>query len=198
MTSAVRWLVPLVFVFPSLTLTSTTFAQQSADYSPPKKPELSRQASPTPQPIIFSFVLRHAGNVALDPFGTSGRREVLQLRASATTTRGQFRRARLDRVGNDDWAAEGWYEIRGNTIQLYHRDASGNATGRVDVGRYLESTICLSDPENGEPLAFVYLEPVTGNGNGEAPNGAAPEPDGAAEVTPSYGNGCLTPGDPIS
>lgn len=125
-------------------------------------PEIARaqlRENHNPEPAILSFVLRHAGQIALDPFASSGRREVLQLMAGTDPEHGSFRRARLDRIGSGDWAVEGWYEIRGNTIHLYHHDKNGSATGRVEIGRYLENTICLQDPETGQPLAFEFLDP---------------------------------------
>jgi hypothetical protein len=142
----------------------TALSAQNTSSEPvpePRKPREHRATSP--QPIVFSFVLRQAGQVVINPFATSGRREVLQLMAGGSPLRGQFRRARLDRLGEENWSIEGWYEIRGNVIQLYHRDATGNATGRVEIGRYLENTICLDDPESEYPLAFIFLKPVTAN-----------------------------------
>lgn len=135
----------------------------------------SRGQPAPPQPITFSFVLRQAGDDLLNPFGISGRREVLQLRARHSPLRGEFRRSRLDRLGQDDWTTAGWYEIRGNTIQLYHSDASGNATGRVEIGRYLEETICFNDPESGQLLAFSYIKP----------RNATAASDGAGQVSES-------------
>lgn len=125
------------------------------------------------QPIVFSFVLRRAGDQTLDPFGSTGRREVLQLMAQGSPLRGRFRRARMDRVGTDGWAIEGWYEIQGDVIRLYQSDAKGDATGRVDVGRYLEHHICFADPENGSLLAFEYLAPATGAQAAAPPPAAA-------------------------
>lgn len=111
------------------------------------------------QPVVHSFVLRHAGHITLDPFASSGRREVLQLMEGRDPLRGSFRRARLHDIGDGEWVEEGWYEIKGDLIHLFHYDRNGSLTGRVEVGRYLEKVICLQDPENGEPLAFAFLAP---------------------------------------
>lgn len=153
MKSAGRWLIPLALIVTPLLVTRNAVAQSSEESGHWN----SRSAS---QPVTFAFVLRQAGEIAIDPAAATGRREVLQLMASRSSARGQFRRSRIDHLGTDDMSSEGWYEIRGNAIQLYYRDADGGATGRVDVGRYLESMICLSDHENGEVLAFEYLAPV--------------------------------------
>jgi hypothetical protein len=140
----------------------------------------------TGQPIVFSFVLRRAGDKTLDPFGSTGRREVLQLMAQGSPLRGRFRRARMDRVGTDGWAVEGWYEIQGDVIRLYQSDAKGNATGRVEIGRYLERHICFADPEDGRPLAFEYLAPATGAHTAATPPPAPARPgeDGCAAAAP--------------
>lgn len=148
------WRPPLALIIALCSLPTLAIAQQDQSNT-------TSDQSTSAQPAIFSFILRQAGSELLSPFGVSGRREVLQLRAGHSPLRGEFRRARLDRLGQDDWTTEGWYEIRGATIQLYHSDAGGSATGRVEIGRYLENTICLSDPENGQLLAFSYLKPST-------------------------------------
>jgi hypothetical protein len=150
-------------------------------------------ASPdrTAGPATFSFVLSKAGDDTLAPFGTTGRREVLQLQAGRTALRGQFRRARLDRLGQNDWTSSGWYEIRGGIIQLYHSDANGNATGRVEVGRYLENTICLNDLENGQPLAFSYLEPAAPATT--SASASSPAPTAAPAATPAIISSALPP-----
>lgn len=149
------------------------------------------------QPTILSFVLRHAGQITLDPFASSGRREVLQLMAGPDPERGSFRRARLDRIGYDDWDVEGWYEIKGNTIQLYHHDRNGSATGRVEVGRYLENTICLQDPETGQPLAFEFLAPEPGNA--EVAPASNPSPaDSTAQTTTGTGSDDTSTADPAA
>jgi|GEM_PF-2503155 len=147
MFTVLRWLLALALPLGALISSSNDALAQNRE----------RNAS---RPAILSFVLRHAGHATLDPFASSGRREVLQLMAGPEPERGSFRRARLDRIGEGDWIEEGWYEIRGNVIQLYHHDRNGSATGRVDVGRYLEETICLQDPDTGLPLAFEFLAPA--------------------------------------
>jgi hypothetical protein len=153
MTNPVSWRLALALALALCTLPVTATAQDNSGAT-------ANPGASSP-PIVFSFVLRQEGDHILNPFGVSGRREVLQLQAGRNPHRGQFRRARLDHVGQDDWTSEGWYEIRGNIIQLYHSDASGSATGRVETGRYLENTICFNDPESGQLLAFSYLEPAT-------------------------------------
>jgi hypothetical protein len=89
----------------------------------------------------------------------------------------------MDRLGADVWSSEGWYEIRGNSIQLYHRDAQGGATGRVEIGRYLENTICLSDQESGELLAFEYLSPAVGESQPATGDGDPVEFVGPTRIT---------------
>lgn len=127
-------------------------------------------------PVVYSWVLRRAGETELDPFGPSGRREVLQLTAPGRTLRGVFQRTRLDRFENGEPSREeGWYEIRGGIILLYHADERG-ATGRVETGRYLHGRICLQDPEDGGLLSYEYLEPkVEGEDVGPLRSPGAPE-----------------------
>lgn len=149
MFTVTRWLLALAL--PVVALASS-----------PNDTTAQNRERPATRPAILSFVLRHAGTVILDPFGSSGRREVLQLMAGPEPERGSFRRARLDRIGDGNWIEEGWYEIRGNVIQLYHHDGNGSATGSVEVGRYLEEIICFQDPDTGLPLAFEFLAPDPG------------------------------------
>lgn len=195
MNSVARWLVSLA-IPPLAILPASAVAQIQGSDSPVDRSG-ARALSTSHRPVIFSFVLRFAGEETLDPFGTSGRREVLQLMMGESPQRGQFRRARLDRIGKDDWAVEGWYEIRGNVIQLYHRDPNGSATGRVEVGRYLEETICFQDPENGLALAFQYLEPTTSADLALTPADSFPGDPGAAD-DPDLGSddGAAAQGDP--
>lgn len=161
MFTVLRWLM-------ALSLTAITVAASPDDANAQHR---ERHAT---RPAILSFVLRHAGQLTLDPFASSGRREVLQLMAGPEPERGSFRRARLDRIGDGEWIEEGWYEIRGNVIQLYHHDRNGSATGRVEIGRYLETTICLQDPDSGQPLAFEFLAPDLGTTQLAESNQTAP------------------------
>lgn len=111
-------------------------------------------------PAVYSWVLRKAGDEELDPFGASGRREVLQLLAPGRTLHGTFQRIRLDRLERGEPSREGgWYEIRGGLILLYHADGDG-ATGRVETGRYLHGRICFVDPDDGRVLAYEFLAPA--------------------------------------
>lgn len=118
------------------------------------------ESGESPAPVVFSFVLRYAGPELLDPLGVSGRREVLQLIAGESAEAGRFRRARVDELENEEWSTEGWYEIRGNTIRLYYQGPDGGASGRVEVGRYHEKTICFHDRKEGVELTFYYLQPI--------------------------------------
>lgn len=139
------------------------------------------------RPVIFAYFLRQAGEERLDPFGVEGRREVLQLMMQGSPQRGLFRRARLDRLGasDDAWREEGWYEIRGGVITLYHADAMG-ATGRIESGRYLQGRICLRDGEDGRLLVYEFEAPAGGDAPRPPPapgaatrDGCAAEPSGA-------------------
>lgn len=167
MIPAVRRLSPLALLLLLAFSPAIATAQSQGSDDSPRRDERETEQTSTPATTsaTFSFVLRYAGEMPLDPFGSSGRREVLQLMVGESPHRGQFRRARLDRLGHDDWAIEGWYEIRGDVIRLYHRDRNGSATGRVEVGRYLEETICFQDRVNGLVLSFQYVDPTSPSGS---------------------------------
>jgi hypothetical protein len=125
------------------------------------------------RPIVHAFVLTRAGGRTLDPFGTSGRREVIQLQALGTPFEGRFLRARLDRLGAPGgWQEEGWYQIRGDTIFLYRASPDGGIAD-VEGGRYLPGRICMVDRENGQLLEYDYLAP-RGAGNPGPPASPAP------------------------
>src|SRR5690606_18702645 len=66
MFTVTRWLLALAL--PVVALASS-----------PNDTTAQNRERPATRPAILSFVLRHAGTVILDPFGSSGRREVLQL-----------------------------------------------------------------------------------------------------------------------
>jgi hypothetical protein len=191
MSYAARRLSPIALTFATLLIPTITAAQSPNDIP-------ATRTNTVPRQPVFSFVLRQAGAEVVNPFASSGRREVLQLMAVGSPFRGQFRRARLDRIGQDDWSTEGWYEIRGNVIQLYHSDAAGNATGRVEVGRYLESSICLNDPENGQLLAYVYLKPASSQDTTLSQDAKVTENDEPAGTETAPSHGCAPPAEPIS
>lgn len=149
--------------------------QEAAAQTPDSVEAAQESESWVPQ--VSSFVLRRAGTEILDPFGTSGRREVIQLMAQGSPLRGRFRRARMDRLDSEDWRIEGWYEIRGSTIRLYYMDEVGGASGRVDIGQYRRGLICLIDEVDGRTLSFEYLAPEGGNAT------PPPAPAGSIEAT---------------
>lgn len=110
-------------------------------------------------PTVFAFFLRGEGNRVLDPFGSEGRREVLQLMMLDSPERGQFARVRLDEADEEGAGRQtGWYEIRGAVITLYHMDDRG-ATGRVEHGRYMNGRICIVDGTSGRTLAYEFMAP---------------------------------------
>jgi len=127
---------------------------------------------PNWSPMVYAYVLMADGAERLDPFGQTGRREVLQLLGQGSPARGQFLRARLDRLGSDGWRQQGWYEIDGDVITLYYMDEDGG--GRVEHGRYLHGRICFTDAEDGDALSFDYL-PAEGSDVPPPPSPGAPE-----------------------
>jgi len=114
------------------------------------------------RPTVFAYALTRAGGRTLDPFGATGRREVLQFLVMGRPEEGRVARVRMDGGAGGDriLREEGWYEIRGDTITLTFPGPEGEP--RTEHGRYRGTHLCFTDPETGEPLRYEVLVPAGG------------------------------------
>lgn len=179
-----RGIVPAVLLCAAgwLGLSGSAAAQTGAQPAPPDGDNgESADLVSGWRPTVFVYFLQQMGGEAVDPFGATGRREVLQLMMDQTPDEGRFLRVRMDGQadGSGDRVQEeaGYYQIVGGTIVLHHAPPDG-AVGRVETGSYFTGVICLSDAETGTTLRYDFES----SGSLPPPTGPAAEPSKAARV----------------